>query len=420
MTSSARVKPILGKTHLWVVTCHPGLGGRPSPAQPPRAISPYVTYVEVEVRQKFRHGTPFQTTVYDEITTLPYSVCDVIRVTANRRFIKYCSEKTLTSITYGIEKNIKSPGPGFLSLFCISKKRVNRKMFHSVQFPLFSPVFEAICAHLDDATLAAMCLSGSKKAAASAMREAEKRPVFALVHSAVTMKEKKKHWIFEEVCETGSLWGVRFLWKSGIGTGNSGLPVACKCGWSEVAEFLIAKGANNYNRALVAACKHGRADMAALMVSKGADDFNAGMLYACNGGSRTLAEMMIRLGANDWNGGLWQACRGGSREVAEFMIECGADNFDWGLDGACGNGHCGTAELMLQHGASDFDQGLCEAAQWGHINTALMMISCGATALNEAHWEACTEGFEKMCELLVAHGATMCGDGECVAHDFPE
>ena len=112
-------------------------------------------------------------------------------------------------------------------------------------------MFEAICAHLDDAALAVMCRSGSKKAAASAMREAEKRPVFALVHSAVTMKEKKKHWIFEEVCETGSLWGVRFLWKSGIGSVTWGL---------------------------LAACKHGRADMAALIVSKGADDFNAGFI----------------------------------------------------------------------------------------------------------------------------------------------
>jgi hypothetical protein len=150
-----------------------------------------------------------------------------------------------------------------------------------------------LCTHLDDAALVNLTESTSKRAVASALREMARRPVFALLQDIAGKGRWKASTEFYNVCETGSLWGVRFLWKSGIGTGNSGLPVACKCGWSEVAEFLIAKGANNYNRALVAACKHGRADMAALMVSKGADDFNAGMLYACNGGSRTLAEMMI-------------------------------------------------------------------------------------------------------------------------------
>jgi len=119
---SAGAKPILGKTHLRVVTWHPGLGGRSSPAQPPRALYPYVTYVEVEVRQKFRHGTPFQTTVYDELTALPYSVCDVIRVTANPRFITYSSEKTLTIITYGSLEGC--PMPKFLTYLEVDVRHI--------------------------------------------------------------------------------------------------------------------------------------------------------------------------------------------------------------------------------------------------------------------------------------------------------
>jgi len=82
-------KPILGKTHLRVVTWHPGLTCRPSPAQPPRAVYPYVTYVEVEVRQKFRHGTPFQTTVYDDVEGLLTTVYDESRVSRNPNYITY-------------------------------------------------------------------------------------------------------------------------------------------------------------------------------------------------------------------------------------------------------------------------------------------------------------------------------------------
>ena len=81
-----------------------------------------MTYVEVEVRQKFRHGTPFQTTVYDELNAVPYSVYDVIRVTANPRFIIYGSEKTPTIITYG--SNEGCPMPKFLTYLDLDVRHI--------------------------------------------------------------------------------------------------------------------------------------------------------------------------------------------------------------------------------------------------------------------------------------------------------
>ena len=71
------------------MTWHPNLGGRSKRAQPPRALYPYVTYLDPDVRQKFRHGTPFQTTVYDDVEGLLTTVYDESRVSRNPNYITY-------------------------------------------------------------------------------------------------------------------------------------------------------------------------------------------------------------------------------------------------------------------------------------------------------------------------------------------
>ena len=148
-------------------------------------------------------------------------------------------------------------------------------MLHNALFPSVSPVFEAICAHLDDATLAAMCLSGSKKAAASAMREIDKRPAFALVREVLAMESNvNKHSIMVKVGRLGSMWAVRFL-RARLGQDMLMTPVllgACQEGHCDVARFAVDHGSNSYDWGLYMACVYRQMDTAELMISSGANE----------------------------------------------------------------------------------------------------------------------------------------------------
>ena len=180
-------------------------------------------------------------------------------------------------------------------------------MLADALFPSCCPVLEALCAHLDDAALVSLAKSRSRRAAASAMREMDRRPVFALLKD-ISEKGRWTRWHeLYNVCETGSLWG-----------------------------------AHN-------------------MIQRGANDWDAGLHGACFGGHRDVAELMIQNGANAWNGGLWRACCGGHRGLAELMIQKGANDWNWGLHGACRGGHRDLAELMVQKGAT-----VCHSQCTGH------------------------------------------------------
>ena len=170
-------------------------------------------------------------------------------------------------------------------------------MLAGALFPSCCPVHEALCAHLDDAALVKLCSTHKKRAAASAMREMARRPVFALLKEI----SENERWTYcgtmYDVCKTGSAWGV---YK------------------------MIQKGAKWWNFGLGGACEGGHRDLADLMIQKGAKKWNWGMHCACKGGNRDLVDFMIQHGANNWNWGLIGACRGGNRDVVNLMIQKGA------------------------------------------------------------------------------------------------
>ena len=119
------------------------------------------------------------------------------------------------------------------------------EMLANALFPSCCPVLEALCAHLDDAALVGLAKSRSRRAAASAMREMDRRPVFALLKD-ISEKGRWTRWHeLYNVCETGSLWGAQKMIQKGTNGWNWGLSGACVGGHRDVAEIMIQKGATH-------------------------------------------------------------------------------------------------------------------------------------------------------------------------------
>jgi len=116
-------------------------------------------------------------------------------------------------------------------------------MLPDALFPSCSPFHEALCAPLDDAALVGLAKSRSRRAAASAMREMDRRPVFALLKD-ISGKGRWKGWHeLYNVCETGSLWGAQKMIQKGANDWNGGLGRACYWGHRDLAELMIQHGA---------------------------------------------------------------------------------------------------------------------------------------------------------------------------------
>ena len=119
------------------------------------------------------------------------------------------------------------------------------KMLADALFPSCCPVLEALCAHLDDAALVGLAKSRSRMAAASAMREMDRRPVFALLKDISEKGRWKYCDTMYHVCETGSVWGVQRMIQNGANGWNWGLRGACEGGNCDVADLMVQRGATH-------------------------------------------------------------------------------------------------------------------------------------------------------------------------------
>ena len=193
------------------------------------------------------------------------------------------------------------------------------------------PIWDAICAALDDAALVSVAKCGSTSAVVSAFKEMGNRHIFE--HLQCLSRERvigcRK---FEYICGTGCEWAVRQVIAYGCDAWNAGLKGACAQGRTRIAEMMLSRGASNISAALYVACKERQTEIIELLVNRGCRHFDVGLYGACCGGHEAIARDMIARGATNFNGGLQEACVERQDDLVQLMISMGASE--------CGNEFC--------------------------------------------------------------------------------